>query len=236
MSEKPISPLRQRMIEDMTVSLPAAPRTDPYGPDSGIRLLPRVSDGKALSCLPYASERLGHTGPALCPVCALLACIPLGPRPWLHRLRRRLPGIVRRLRGYYGGVRLPTAVHHRLRLLAFPMRTSAARITSAAGRPWDLPVPVQEASAHARVCDHAGSSGRSRVARPSVWRSSASWSSTRPFPRHSVVGPHGPTLGPACACPGVEPGARTSCLGCRQTRQFENSILPPCDQAPPGPP
>src|SRR5260370_33187726 len=28
--------------------LPAAPRTDPYVPDSGIRLLPRVSDGKAL--------------------------------------------------------------------------------------------------------------------------------------------------------------------------------------------
>src|ERR1700692_2340697 len=54
-----------------------------------------------LSCLPYASERLGHTSPALCPVCALLACVPLGPRPWL---RRRLPGIVRRLRGYYGGV------------------------------------------------------------------------------------------------------------------------------------
>src|SRR5260370_23810445 len=28
--------------------LPAAPRKDPYVPDSGIRLLPRVSDGKAL--------------------------------------------------------------------------------------------------------------------------------------------------------------------------------------------
>src|SRR5260370_18797623 len=78
-----------------------------------------------LSCLPYASERLGHTSPTLGPVCALLACVPLGPRPWLHRLhrlRRRLPGIVRRLRGYYGGVRLPTAVHHPLRLLPLPLR------------------------------------------------------------------------------------------------------------------
>jgi hypothetical protein len=103
--------------------------------------------------------------------CALLACVPLGPRPWLHRLRRRLPGIVRRLHGYYGGVRLPTVVHHRLRLLAFPMRTRAAHVMSAAGRPWDLPVPVQEASAHARVCDHAGSSGRSQIARPCVWPS-----------------------------------------------------------------
>src|SRR5712671_4944042 len=124
-----------------------------------------------LSCLPYASERLGHTSPTLCPVCALLACVPLGPRPWLHRLRRRLPGIVRRLHGYYGGVRLPTVVHHRLRLLAFPMRTRAAHVVSAAGRPWDLPVPVQEASARARVCDHAGSSGRSQIARPCVWPS-----------------------------------------------------------------
>src|SRR5258705_11224691 len=124
-----------------------------------------------LSCFPYACERLGHTSPTLCPVCALLACVPLGPRPWLHRLRRRFPGIVRRLHSYYGGVRLPTVVHHRLRLLAFPMRTGTARVTSAAGRPWDLPVPVQEASAHARVCDHAGSSGRSRMARPCVWPS-----------------------------------------------------------------
>jgi hypothetical protein len=51
---------------------------------------------RLLSCFSYASERLGHTSPALCPVCALLACVPLGPRPWLRRLRRRLPGIVRR--------------------------------------------------------------------------------------------------------------------------------------------
>src|SRR5262245_34844639 len=36
---------------------------------SELRLLP------LLSCLPYASERLGHTSPTLCPVCALLACV-----------------------------------------------------------------------------------------------------------------------------------------------------------------
>ena len=43
-------------------------------------------------------------GPDLRPERALLARVPLGPRPSLHRRRRRLPGFVRRLRRYYGGV------------------------------------------------------------------------------------------------------------------------------------
>src|SRR5258708_8929119 len=59
---------------------------------------------------------------------ALLTHIPLGPRPWLHQLRSRLPGFVRRLHSYYGGVRLLTIIHHRLLLLSFPTPTSAARI------------------------------------------------------------------------------------------------------------
>src|SRR6202163_4734087 len=66
--------------------------------------------------------------PVLCPARALLTHIPLGPRPWLHQLRSRLPGLVRRLHSYYGGGRLLTIVHHRLRLLAFPTRTSAVRM------------------------------------------------------------------------------------------------------------
>src|SRR6202050_949936 len=53
---------------------------------------------------PYAVQRLGHAHPALCPVRALLIRVPLGPRPWLRRLRSRSPGFVRRLRGYYAGV------------------------------------------------------------------------------------------------------------------------------------
>ena len=73
--------------------------------------------------LPYAVQRLGHASPALCPVRALLFRVPLGPRPWLHRLRRRSPGFVRRLRSYYAGVRLLRIVHQRLRLLTFPLRT-----------------------------------------------------------------------------------------------------------------
>lgn len=45
---------------------------------------------------PYAVQRLGHASPVLCPVRALLALVPLGPRPWLRRLRHRSPGFVRR--------------------------------------------------------------------------------------------------------------------------------------------
>ncbi len=60
---------------------------------------------RRLPCgLPYAVQRLGHAHPALCPVRALLIRVPLGPRPWLHRLRSRSPGFVRRLRGYSAGV------------------------------------------------------------------------------------------------------------------------------------
>jgi hypothetical protein len=54
----------------------------------------------------------------------VLARVPLGPRPSLHRLRRQLASFVRQLRSYYGEVRLLMPVHHRLRLLAFPLRTS----------------------------------------------------------------------------------------------------------------
>src|SRR5262249_44404135 len=44
-----------------------------------------------------------------------------------HQLRSGWHRLVHRLLSYYGGVRLPAPVHHRLRLLAFPMRT---------GGPW----------------------------------------------------------------------------------------------------
>ena len=48
--------------------------------------------------------------------------------------------VVRRLRSYYDGVRLLVAVHHRLRLLAFPMRTAAPSTNRHdGGQPRDLP-------------------------------------------------------------------------------------------------
>src|SRR4051812_9342429 len=84
--------------------------------------------------------------------------VPPSPRPSLHQLRHRLPGFVRWLRRYYGGVRLLGFVHHRLRLLVFPMRTNGIP----AGQTRDLPVPAQRASTHARVFDHAGLAGHSR--------------------------------------------------------------------------
>jgi len=149
------------------------------GAPSGLRPAPQswrstASFEPALSSTELRERAPGS--PALCPVCALLACVPLGPRPWLHRLRRRLPGIVRRLRGYYGGVRVPTVVHHRLRLPGFPMRTGAARerfpfIDPPSWSAWPLGGAAKPASSHARVCDHGGSSGRSRMARPCVWPS-----------------------------------------------------------------
>src|ERR1017187_6537065 len=99
--------------------------------------------------LPYALQRLGHGSPVLCPARALLTHISLGPRPWLHQLRSRLPGFVRRIHSYYGGVRLLMIVHHRLRLLAFPTPTSAARMLALADHEISR-FPKQRTSAHAQ--------------------------------------------------------------------------------------
>jgi hypothetical protein len=67
--------------------------------ERGEPFLPSVPCG-----LPYALQHLGHACRVLRPARALLARIPLGLRPSLHRLRNRSPGVVRRLPRYYGGV------------------------------------------------------------------------------------------------------------------------------------
>src|SRR5215210_241205 len=65
-------------------------------------LLSHPASGSHLGCLtanlPYAVQPLGHAFPVLSPVRAVLTRVPLGPRPSLPRLRRRLPVVVRRLR------------------------------------------------------------------------------------------------------------------------------------------
>ena len=62
---------------------------------------------------------------------------------------------------HYDRVRLLESVHHRLRLLTFPPRTT--RPNRAYGRSRDLPVPAQGVSIHARFFDHARSYRRSRL-------------------------------------------------------------------------
>src|SRR5450631_2313213 len=73
-------------------------------------------------CLTYAAQRLVHVFPALCPARVSLFRILLGPCSWLHRLRDRSPGFVRRLHSYYSSVRLLPSVHHWRAAFAFPMR------------------------------------------------------------------------------------------------------------------
>src|SRR6267378_3234683 len=121
----------------MAASL-AAP--DPYMRLSLIRLLPRVRTHHQIHDDTHAAIACDMLNPAQCPEHALMARIPLGLGPSLHQLRSRSLCLVRRLHSYYGLVRLPTPVHHRLRLLAFPMRTAVRESElSTDGQTWDIP-------------------------------------------------------------------------------------------------
>ncbi len=76
------------------------------------------------SCyMTYPLQRTWHISPTLRSECVLLSQVPLGQPPSLHPLRRRLSGIVRELRRYYGSVRFPVSVHHWLVSLDFPIRS-----------------------------------------------------------------------------------------------------------------
>src|SRR6266536_798537 len=100
--------------------------------------------------------------PALRPGHGLLVRVPLVQPPFLHRLRRRSPGVVRQLRGYYAAVCLPTADHRGLTANGLPL---AARPSAdlpppdptgrggigTDGRPSGLPVLAHGDSAHAQV-------------------------------------------------------------------------------------
>ena len=85
-----------------------------------------------LCCLTYPLQRAWRTIPALRPECVTLGRVPLGQSPSLHRLRSRFLDFVRRLRRYFGTVRLPASVHHRRTSFDFPMRPAV--LSSAGGR------------------------------------------------------------------------------------------------------
>ncbi len=76
--------------------------------------------------LSYLFQLTRRADPALSPGRVLLAQVSLGQTPSLHLLRRRCSGFVRRLLRYYGSVRLPVFVRHRLVSLDFPMRPENA--------------------------------------------------------------------------------------------------------------
>ena len=77
-------------------------------------------------CKPAPVPRVPGTAPGAC------FADPHSPRspPFAPPAPQRIappPPLVRRLHSYYGGARLLVPVHHRLRLLAFPMRTALSR-------------------------------------------------------------------------------------------------------------
>src|SRR5258707_15387494 len=86
------------------------------------------------SSFAYTIKPLGHAFPARCPARVLLSRVPLGPLPWLHRLRPQSPRFVRRLQRYYDEVSLLLPVLHRLRLLAFPIRTAPKQLKRSSKR------------------------------------------------------------------------------------------------------
>ena len=116
-------------------------------------------------CLPYPLQRTGRAVPALCPGRVLLARVPFGQTPSLHPLRRRLPGLVRGLRRYYGSVRLPASVHHRRASLDFPMRPAAP---SAAGERGISRFSREVFPYMHGVSDRAGSSASRDIDAPGV--------------------------------------------------------------------
>src|SRR5437588_8646877 len=106
-----------------------------------------------LCCLTYPLERARRVFPARCPGRVLLEQVPFGQTFSLHPLRRRLPGIVRRLPRYCRSVRLPWSVRHRRASLDFPMRPKA---TAALGRPGISRFPREVSACVHGVSDRAG--------------------------------------------------------------------------------
>src|SRR5712691_11831468 len=130
----------------------------------------RAIDGRGLSPhkshslvgYSYPLQRTGRVRPARCPGRVLLLQVPIGQTASLRPLRRRLPGLVRRLRWYYRSVRLPVFVHHRRASLDFPMRPQTYSVRGERGI---SRFPCEVLRYVHGVCDRAGSRGTSRYRR-----------------------------------------------------------------------
>src|SRR5437016_6287948 len=112
--------------------------------------------------LTYPLKRVEHAHPALCLGHVTLGRIPLGQPPSLHRLLSLRLDLVRRLRWYYGSVRLPVSVHHRCTSLDFPMRSGIPSLPDKHGI---SRFPLKMLTYMLRVSDRAGSKSVSRYRR-----------------------------------------------------------------------
>src|ERR687898_1848918 len=114
-------------------------------------------------CPTHPLKRAGHVFPALCPGHVTLNRLSLGQPPSLHRLLSFLRlGLVRRLRRYYGAVRLPVFVHHRCASLDFPMRSVFPFSTDRHGI---SRLPLKVLAGMLRALDRARSKSVSRLRR-----------------------------------------------------------------------
>src|SRR3954453_9479603 len=106
-----------------------APRPDPYVRLSRIRLLPRVCDGTSCRIRSSACDTRAWfwVQYVLCwcvfPLAPALRSTDSAATAPADASAGSFPRFVRRLHSYYDEVRLLVSVHHRLRLLTFPMRT-----------------------------------------------------------------------------------------------------------------
>ena len=124
-----------------------------------------------LCFLTYTVERTWRANcPALCPGRVLPVRVPLGQTPSLHPLRRGRLRVVRRLRRYYGPVRLPRAVHHRCTASGL---SDAAPGAIRRGRLGDLPVLAHGDSARARGLRPRRAARRLAITTTCVWPSAS---------------------------------------------------------------
>ena len=107
----------------------------------------------------YPVERAERTFPALCPGHVTLGQVPFGHRPSLDCLRRWFRSVVRQLLRYYGAVRLPVPVHHRMVSLDFPMRSGPHTLPNGGGI---SRFPCKVFPCMRRVFDRAGFATNSR--------------------------------------------------------------------------